>query len=333
MGDAEGLVRFTPAEPWKQGRRYELRISASLEGQNGMNLGKDTITLFTIGDDNVKPFLTGLWRLDGEGSAEALEETVPAALGVSGTVRENSRWEKNSRLKLVFSEPVDISSVKSCLTAEPAPSLTLETPPGFSEEVVFRFAERPAWGSRFAVQIQAGVRDAAGNESQENHLFWIYADGVYSKPPQLIGIRLPMAPGKSGAEDQELRDYSPEALFTDLPISGGENRYPYGEPIPAWIELYFDTAPGAEVDPFPVMDFFRIETTNNVFSFSPRSITAMDFSAASPRPGWESYTRMEIRGYLTNTINAGVVSFCCDSGLGDTRGNRNEKSFRIALLK
>jgi hypothetical protein len=331
--ETEGLVRFTPLEPWKQGQRYELRISASLSGENGMSLGKDIITLFTVGDDMVKPFLTGAWRMEREGFIEELEEALPAATGVISTARENSGWEKDNRIRLVFSEPVDTSSVKSCLTAEPAPSLVLETPPGFYEEMTFRFAERPSWGSRFTIQLKAGVCDAAGNESQKDRLFRIYADGLCSKPPELIGIRLPMAPGKTGADNQDPRDYSPESLFADLPVTAGEDRYPYGEQISTWIELYFDTAPGAEIDLFSVLDLFRIETTNTVFSFSPRSIRAADFSAGHPRPGWEAYTRLEIRGYLTNTINAGVVSFCFDSGLGDTLGNRNEKSFRISLLK
>jgi hypothetical protein len=142
-----------------------------------------------------------------------------------------------------------------------------------------------------------------------------------------------MAPGKSGAENQELRDYSEETLFYDLPIIAGEGRYPYGERTPAWIELYIDAAPGAEADLFSVMDLFRVETTNSVFSFSPQSIETENFSLPDPRPGWESYQRLEIRGFLTNTINAGVVSFCLDPGLADTLGNRNERSFRISLLK
>jgi hypothetical protein len=332
-GEAEGLVRFTPAEPWKQGQRYELRIAASLAGENGLSIGRDVITLFISGDDKVKPFLRGAWRLDGEGIMEELTEVLLPAAGIAGISWENSGWEKASRIRLEFSEPVDTASVRSCLTAEGAPTLMLETMPGFREEIIFRFAERPVWGSRFTLQVKAGIRDAAGNESREDRLFRVYANGVYSKPPSLIGIRLPMAPGKSGAENQDLRDYSEETLFYDLPIINGEGRYPYGERIPAWIELYVDTAPGAEVDLFSVMDLFRVETTNSVFSFSPQSIGTENFFLPDPRPGWESFRRVEIRGFLTNTINAGVVSFCLDTGLADTLGNQNPRSFRISLLK
>lgn len=271
--------------------------------------------------------------MDGEEIGEKLAEYFPPAAGIDGISQENSGWEKASRIKLEFSEPVDASSVKSCLSAEGAPALMMETMPGFRGEIIFRFAETPAWGSRFTFQVKAGIRDAAGNESREDRLFRIYADGVYSKPPALAGIRLPMAPGKTGAEEQDLRDYTEESLFYDLPITGEEGRYPDKEPVPAWIELYFDAAPGAEIDVFSVMDLFRIETTNSVFSFSPQSVRADNFSLPDPRPGWESFRRLEIRGKLTNTLNAGVVSFCLDPGLADTLGNQNPRAFRISLLK
>jgi hypothetical protein len=344
-GEEPGLFCFTPAEPWKTGQRHEVHVSASLAGENGLSLGRETVTVFFAGEDTVKPFLTGAWRLEAGGAAEALVEDFIPPSGSSPAVRENSGWGRDSRIGLAFSEPVDTASLKSCLIAEPAPSLVLETPPGLRDEVVFRFTERPSWGSRFSFQLKAGVRDAAGNESEDLHRFFISVDGPNSRPPSLIGIRLPMAPGKTEVEDQELRDYSPQDLFADLPIAptpGAENgdetakdddRYPYGKAQFTWIELYFETAPGLTIDPFSVMELFRIETSNRVFTFSPRSIRAENFSSPDPRPGWESYVRLEIRGYLTNTINSGVVSFRIDPGLEDTGGNRSGAAFLISLLK
>jgi hypothetical protein len=332
-GEEKGSALFIPGESWKQGQRYEIRISSSLAGNTGMTLGKDFTSVFTFGDDLTKPFLKGAWRLDPGGLLNKLDEEIPAAAGIVKGDFENRGWEKDSRLLLVFSEQVDTASVKSCLSAEPAPSLVLETPPGFAEELVFSFSERPAYGSRFFFQVKAGVRDAAGNEGEGGPLFRIYADGPYSKPPALMGIRLPLVSGEIPLEDKELRDYSIESLFEDLPIAPGDDRYPFQEPTPFWIELYFDTAPGTAADVFSMMDLFRIETSNNVLSFSSRSVRETDFSVGSPRPGWESYSRLEIRGYLTNTVNSGVVSFRIDPGLADKLGNRNENSFCISLLK
>lgn len=332
-GTGEGSVFFTPEEPWQQGQRYEIRISASLAGKTGKTLGRELVSLFTAGDDRVKPSLKSVWRVEENGGMEALEEDVPPPAGVLAEIRENPGWGKDSRIRLVFSEPVDMTSLRSCLVAEPAPSLVLENEPGFGEEIFFRFTEQPAWGSRFSFQLKAGVRDAAGNESEGNHRFWIYVDDLYSKPPSLAGIRLPLAPGKNSGEDQNLAFYSPDKLFAELPISSGEGQYPYKEAVQTWIELYFDTAPGAYIDSFTVMELFRLETSNNVLAFSPRSIRGENFSIPDPQPGWESYVRLEIQGDLTNTINAGVVSFRIEPGLKDSLGNLNETVFRISLLK
>jgi hypothetical protein len=332
-GAGEGSVCFTPAEPWRQGQRYEIRVSASLAGETGKTLGKEWVSVFTAGDDRVKPFLKSAWRMEKGGVLEALEEDIPPPSGVFAEIRENPGWGKDSRIRLVFSEPVDTALLKSRFTAEPAPSLVLENEPGFNEEVIFRFTGPPAWGSRFSFQLQAGVRDAAGNESEGNHRFWIHADSVYSKPPELAGLRLPLSPGKAGAEDQALAFYTPEDLFAELPINSGEGQYPYGEAVRVWIELYFDTAPGASVDAFTVMELFRIETSNNVLGFSPRSIRAENFSVPEAQAGRESCVRLEIQGDLTNTINAGLVNFRIDPGLRDSLGNQSENAFWISLLK
>jgi hypothetical protein len=142
-----------------------------------------------------------------------------------------------------------------------------------------------------------------------------------------------MAPGRSTPEAQEPCDYSVDDLFSDLPVEDGEDRFPFSVEVPLWIELYFDTAEGAEVDPFSVMALFRVETTNNVLSFSPRSIRTENFTLAEPRAGWESFSRVEIGGFLTNTVNTGVVNFIVGEGLGDSLGNRSEELFQVSLSK
>jgi hypothetical protein len=345
-GSEPGIFHFSPAEPWRPGQRYEIRVSGSLNGETGLTLGYDVVSVFTVGTDKTKPCLLGAWRLEKDGTLEELLTDPPAGGAFPDTVVENTGWEKDSRIRLVFSEPVDSASLKSCFSAEPAPALVQEIPAGFEtaagfhEEFIFRFAERPSWGSRFSFQLGAGIRDRAENESEESWRFRVFSDGAGSRPPALAGIRLPMAPGNAGAGDPEMRAFSPADLFPDLPIAGENNshpdepeRYPYGEPRFTWIELYFDTAPGASIDRFPVMELFRIETSNNVLSFSARSIQDTDFYVADPHPGWESYQRLEVRGYLTNTINGGVVSFRINPGLADSLGNRSEETFRVSALK
>jgi hypothetical protein len=338
-GDGSAAV-FTPAEPWTYGRRCEIRVSASLAGINGMDMGRDYISVFTLGTDREKPVLTGAWRLSHDGGKNLLAGEVSAGDSLAaepfagqepaGTFFENSGWEKGDRLVLEFSEPVDSLSVKNCLSADGAPGIVMESPPGFSAAPVFRFESRPAFESRFFFNLNSGVKDAAGNESAEKYSFRIFADGIYSRPPSLAGVRIPMAPASA---DPELISYATGDLFADLPLTNGDNRYPYSTAKAAWIELYFDTAPGAEMDALSVMECFRIDTSNNVLVFSPQSVRDKDFTTAEPEQRWKNSRRLEIGGFLTNTINSGVVNIEIAPGLRDSLGNRSEEKFIISLLK
>ncbi|MDR1286990.1 MAG: Ig-like domain-containing protein [Treponema sp.] len=324
--DTEGNAAvFTPGVKWITGQRYEVRISPSFAGTTGLSLGKSITSVFTAGVDTERPFLIAARALFEDGSFQELAEEIP------GNYTENSHWERTTRLVLVFSEDVDTFSVRSALSAEGASSPVSETPPGMTSEMIFSLSGTPAWGSRFLFRLGPGVRDAAGNESENTRLFRIHADGPFSKPPSLAGMRLPMAPGK-GAGEQELAVYTPGDLFDDLPVQNGEGRFPYGTEVSEWIELYFDTAEGSFVDPLSVMELFRVESAG-AFSFSPRSVRREDFSEAAPAPGWEEYERVEIRGVLVNSTGGGVVSFITGAGLRDSLGNLSEKVFRISLLK
>jgi hypothetical protein len=322
---------FTPAEPWIYGGRYEIHLSASLAGSDGLAMGRDFISVFTAGDDHGKPFLVDAWRITEWGGPCRL------AADAADLFAENNGWEGSDRLKLVFSKPVDALSVRNCLSVEGAPSLVMETPPAPADpedpgsEHIFRFESVPVFASRFYFKLKTGVRDRNGSESENEYTFRIAADGCHSKPPELVGIRLPMAPGNAG--DQNPVSFGRDSLFAPLPLSETPEGYPSSTDTGTWIECYFETALGASIVPLSLMESFRVETTNNALTFSPRQVKTSGFSVSAPGPGWEYYERLEIRGVLTNTTNFGVVNIQIAPGLRDSFGNRNEKTFRISLVK
>jgi hypothetical protein len=203
--------------------------------------------------------------------------------------------------------------------------------PGFTNELIFGFEKPPSYESRFSLILKPGVKDLYGNESVDSHVFRVYVDGIHSKPPALVGIRLPMAPGN--AADKEILDFGIDSLFKDLPVNNGDDRYPYTRETETWIECYFETAPDVSINQFSVMELFRINTSNNVLTFSPRSISGSVFSSPLPRSGWGNYQRLEIRGILVNTINSGVVNVEIAPGIKDSAGNTSENMFKISLLK
>ena len=330
LEDDNKAACFTPREPWQAGTHYRVRVGSDFTAVSGSILGTDYTSAFLAGPDRGKPVLLKALAL-GNGENAVPEEIVleePHSIVTAGF----SGWESFTRLILVFSEPVDSNGVRNLLVTEPSAALVMESPPGMLEQLVFRFAEYPAWGSAFLFRLGSGVKDQAGNESKDEYLFRITASGPLSKAPALRGIRLPMAPGNVSG-DYEALSYSPADLFADLPIEHGEGRYPYAQSTDSWIELYFETGPDTEPDPFSVMDLFRVESTNQALTFSPRSIRTDGFTLASAAPGWENFRRLEIRGVLTNTVHSGIVTFRIPPGLRDRRGNKSSADFRISLLK
>jgi hypothetical protein len=321
LEDEGRTAAFTPFEAWQTGVRYNLKIAANFSDALGRTLGEEFASRFSIGADQEEPYLLHAWVLNGEDRTE---------LSQAG---EYDEWESFHKLELEFSEPVDAGSVRNALAVEPSANLSMETEPGISGSVVFRFTEKPQWGNPFLFRLRSGVTDEAGNKSSVEYVYRIRAGGPLSKPPVLAGIRLPMAPGESETEAGQPLIFFPDDLFENLPIGPEEGCFPYKTEIPVWLELYFDTAPDAVINPYSLMECFRVEATNNALSFSPRSVRDSDFTWPEKYGGWEMYERLEIQGFLTNMENSGIVTFHVGSGLEDSRGNSSARDYRISLLK
>jgi hypothetical protein len=315
---------FTPQEVWIAGKEYRLTVDPEIKSEDGRSLGKQTILHFSVGLDTERPVLVSAYVLDGGARVQSLEAD-------DGGI-ENHGWERNSGLELVFSEAVDSASVVSALSTEPSLGLVLQSPPGYGECHVFRLSSQPVWGTAFTLKLGGAVKDGSGNTLTETYRYYIKADGPGSKPPSLVGIRLPLNPGEA---DTAPVVYRPEDLFSDLPLESSV--FPFDTGTAFWIELYFDTARGplgsAEIDPFSLMEKFSVNVTNNALSFSPREVTLSGFSVPEPVPGWEEFSRAEIRGVLTNRPYGGMVTVQTGQALADSFGNQSGEVFRILLIK
>jgi len=325
------LAIFTPAETWTINRRYEIRFSTSLTDNKGMNIGNNFTSVFTVVSNSNIPELLYAGRITRDDVIIMLDLDTGIYVSASQPLIESHGWEKDDRLLLVFSKPVDSLSVKNCLSVDDASSLVMETANGNKTDFVFHFETAPVYESRFTFRLKAGVKDSSGNESGKEYIYRIFANGKFSRPPMLSGIRIPMAPGN--LEDMELTFLKIDSIFEPLPIKDGTDNYPSSEKINTWIELYFTTAESASIDKFSLMELFRIETSNNVLSFSPSFVKTSNFSTPDPHEGYENFERLEIMGTLINSTNFGIVSFLIPSGLKDSLGNRNEKTFRISVRK
>jgi hypothetical protein len=332
LSDNKKSAIFTPSEPWIQGTRYEIRVSSSLMADNGMNMGIEFLSVFTAGIDRETPYLLSARKISKDGEITELFESPFI----------NRDWEKDNCLSLVFSKSIDWLSVKNYIIAEDAPSLVMETsfsPDAENTEFIFKFDGAPIFESYFTIRIKPGIKDFSGNESKNEYVYRICADGQFSKPPSLAGIRIPlstdsMSPDSMSPDNEDdfaLFSITADSIFEIIPITNSS--YPSGVSVSTWIELYFNTAPGASIDPFSLMELFRIETSNNVIGFSPRRIRTENFTASSPHEGWEDYQRIEIGGNLTNSTNFGLIYLQIGAGLTDSLGNKNENLQKITFIK
>jgi len=319
---------FTPLEPWIRNSRYEIRISSMLTDSNGVNIRNNFTSIFFTGNDNENPYLISAGRLTKNNE---IIDLIPDKniLSIFDPTVENTGWEKEDRLLLVFSKPVDTLVLKNSIITDNGPNLIMETFPDFNTEIIFRFESIPPFNSRFNIRIKPGIQDRSGLITEDEYLYKIHANGKNSKPPEFAGIRIPMAPRDD--DDNEPVSYSIDSIYEIIPITNKD--YPSGEIIPTWIELYFIITDGASVDIFSVMELFRIDSSNNVISFSPRQIKTSNFSFSEPHESWIEYQRIEITGNFINTTNFGIINFHIASGLKDSLGNRNEKPFRISVIK
>jgi len=328
LEDEDKLAVFASVEPWSRNTRYEIRISDSLSGNNGMTIGANFTSIFTSGTACELPYLVSASRILNNGVIIDLNQDRDYS-GVAEQPVENSSVEKDDKLLLVFSKPVDSTSVKNNIISEDGPGLILETSPGYKTDFIFKFQSIPVYESRFKIKIKSGIKDISGNETKEEYVYKIFVNGNFSRPPELAGIRLPMAPYHE--KDQKTVFYKSNSLFNEIPIT--DQFYPSGETIKTWIELYFITAENASINLFSLMDLFQIETSNNVISFSPRYVKQNNYAISEKESGYENYLRIEIEGEIKNTTNFGVIYFQIAAGLLDSLGNKNENLQRIPLLK
>ncbi len=326
-------ARFTPQEAWQRGKAYGLTLSKDLCDQYDRPAGYTSVIHFTVGDAIIPPRLMGVQIQDRQGNPRGtLDYTQWEGLtGPPETPPLTEHFERTYQLVLEFSKPVDPLSVKNRLSFQPSLSFTVEPPYPASSLLTIRFTESPRYGSVYTLLLGKDVKDEDGNSSVLQAASRFIVNGSGSKPPRLAAIRFPLAPGAAG--DHEPALYTMDQAFADFPVEAGSDRYPFDIPTNTWIELYFETAPDGTVDLFSLMNSFSLTVTNACLNFSPRSIQKNSFTWADPEPGYEQLERTEIRGVLTNSTNAGLLTWTIAAGLTDSLGNSAGEAQLLPLRK
>ncbi|TFG82901.1 MAG: hypothetical protein E4H20_06725 [Spirochaetales bacterium] len=330
FSEGGATATFRPAQPWRDATEYSVNISADLKDLWGNRMGTDYRFRFFSGADRIAPFLDIASAIDeNEISAFMLLPDGPD----DGEFTVNGGWEAFWRLQLVFSEPVRLSSLATRIVVEGCAPPVLETTAVFSDIASFRFDERPPWGDLFSVRVRDGYTDVEGNAATKEVVYRMRADGVASRPPRWVGLRLPLAPGEVDPGFRNLTAFPVDEPYAILILADSPESYPTGISVPTSIELYLELAEGAEPDLFSIMERFRVSATNGALDFSPCLVSTGGFAYASPYPPWSSCALVRIDGVLTNRLEPGMVTVSLGAGLSDSRGNIMREAAILPLVQ
>jgi hypothetical protein len=317
---------FNPVEQWVMGETYKINIESFFQSAGGKMLGHSETARWMIGDDKTPPALLEITAVDSNGiNVFPLTKYDSATASPFVEITENVSWESDYGLKITFNEDINTDKIKNLITIIPALKYEINPSYGYSDSVAVIFTEKPEWKSRFDIKINSGITDRPGNKSLDSFTYKIYADGKNSMPPELVAIRLPENPQDYSSTNYAL--FKKENIFELFNIDVAEFE------ISTWIELYFDTAPEADIDLFSIMDLFKVTATNSALSFLPVRVIDNNFTVSDPDAGYKNKKRVEIQGVLSNTVDNGIVTFSVCKGLLDTKQNKNAKEMEIMVLK
>ncbi|MBN2049765.1 MAG: Ig-like domain-containing protein [Spirochaetales bacterium] len=320
---------FTPAEPYTWQEKYTLTLSEDLRSSKGYPLAETFESRFHIGSEDEEPYVV---RIISEDSGI---EVIPSPPD-SPEAKVNSAWEKDTGLKIAFSEEVHRESAETSLVIEPdMPYLVVWDESLEPAEMVITWEESLEWHNLYRIELSTALEDLQGNRMEEPVVCYLYVDGPSSKPP--IIERVEFVP-----------DETTPVLFFDYD-SPGNNLYSHtildtssGMDVkqdPFYLDYYITLAEGAELPFFSFVENFSLIPENSCVSVQYLAFQVFNpgddlMAAELPKPapaGGQAVVRLIIS--LTDDWDtADTISFRVYSDLKDSLGNNMEEDWLWELF-
>lgn len=321
---------FIPKEKWINNETYKITVLSTFKSSIENQIGKNFVSRFTVLDDKIPAEISAVYAFNDDNETLLLPYDSDTG-DINSLIYENSLFDNLCRLKLLFTKEVDVSGIQNYITIEPSLKFHIDNLPGFSDTIEITLTDTPEWGSRFLIKIKQGIQDRAGNKSEKTAIYRILANAGNSKPPKLVGLRLPESFVDVNTDGIKKLVFTPDDLFEYIIIDS--SNYPNWTVKSLNFELYFEMADDAGLNLFSLRDLFRIETTNNALYFSPKAVIDHNFTQTSPAVEFAEFYRVEVRGEIENTTNFGIIKFYIPPGLCDVKSNINNKAQSIQLSK
>ncbi|MBI9108596.1 MAG: Ig-like domain-containing protein [Spirochaetales bacterium] len=319
---------FTPAEELKWQKDYSLTISENVCTTAGRALDEEYCWSFRVGSEEIPPDLI---------SASSADKSViltPSPLG-NPSLDTNTGWEKDGDILLVFSEEVDKNSTESAVTIEPAVPFTISWDDEMTpSEMVISWDENLEWKKLYRLSLSTALKDLQGNNMEEQKIYYLYVDGVRSRPPALCRVNL--IPDQAAVvtlfDAQTPANGCDSDLILDTTVGDALQS-------PFYIDYYFALAETAELPFFGFILNYLISPDDSCIS-----VTYLNFQlfnpgapmtpAANPKPvpgAGQAVVRL-ICSVTDSKSTSGRVLFQVFRDLKDSLGNRMETDWRMELF-
>lgn len=301
--------------------RYTVNISTELCDLNNNFLLNKFVSTFSNGIDKTVPSYKIYELYDDNTIKELISDSV------------NDKVRTKSKLRIVFDEDINLSTVSSCISIKPNMSITIETDNENKKQADIIFSKSPSWNDiEYILSVSSGISDISSNEILEDKEFKIKFDHENDRPISFIKgiIKLSSETYFSICEDT---NYSSFNLPPDkFPTTGG---------ISISVPIYYffrisDNASGINL----------ISAMNNIFSISPTNsciytyfttIEILDKSqiqnlsfdnnneilneVLNILDSGGNVSAVKFNATIENTDSAGQITFSINKELKDSLGN------------
>ncbi len=244
---------FTPYSDYTPGTLYRILINREVSDLAGNGLLEEYTFLLTSGNDFQAPSLDPDSVSPGDPRTGIFAENGPVSLRLHPESLTEG-VDKDSRIVLVFSEPMDRLSLNDSVSLDPPLPFTRQWEnDGRTLTLLFDPAEPPRLARTYTLVIRDSARDRAGHLLDRSYACPFRINGSRSLPPAVVAVhQMPWLPDGSGPDNSG--PDAPRRLHQDSAMDIASEPYHHqhsigGLPVPVYIlRIEMDNTQGALPD-------------------------------------------------------------------------------------
>lgn len=307
----------------KKNTRYTVKISTVLHDTDNNTLVRSFSSVFVNMPDIESPVYSISWKTES----------------ANGMIVPSSATENiplSSQLILSFSEQIITDSLTSFISFKPSLGMTIEPDSETKKSAVITFTEKPEWGKLYTLQINKGIKDTAGNQTEETSDFNLVFNREADRPVSFITGLFSTGSG-SWFSIGSTNSYAD----MNLPVETFKTIESVSVPFYLAFRISSDSP---AINLISIMKNMSIDTTNSCASFHIKKMQILtkaeyesseikDITLTQEDTSEWNICIVKCIVEVQNEDNRGLIRFCFDSNISDTAGNKLNKDLIFTYNK